>query len=121
MNPVTCQQAMDSVGSGVAASLRAVDCAGYAMAQEAFGGLFSTHGVLLKALTILLTLYVAFFGISLITGRSRLSISALTPRLPRQISLIVLLSTPICAASAACEIPRSRNSSRRAGGPSNRR
>src|SRR4029079_1833408 len=33
------------------------------------------------ALTILLTLYVAFFALSLITGRSRISISALTPRM----------------------------------------
>jgi type IV secretion system protein VirB6 len=81
VNPAICQQAMDNVGSGVAASLRAVDCAGYAMAQEAFGGLFSKHGVLLPALTILLTLYVAFFAFSLITGRSRISISALTPRM----------------------------------------
>ncbi len=81
MNPAICQQAMDNVGSGVAASLRAVDCAGYAMAQQAFGGLFAKDGVLLPALTILLTLYVAFFAFSLITGRSRLSISALTPRM----------------------------------------
>ena len=81
MNPAMCQQAMDSVGSGVAASLHAIDCAGYAMAQEAFGGLFSKNGVLLPALTILLTLYVAFFAFSLITGRSRISISALTPRM----------------------------------------
>ena len=62
MNPAMCQQALDGVGSGVAASLHAVDCAGYAMAQEAFGGLFSKNGVLLPALTILLTLYVAFFA-----------------------------------------------------------
>lgn len=81
MNAATCQQALDSVGSGVAASLRGVDCAASSMAQMAFGRLFGTDGALLPALTILLTLYVAFFAFSLITGRSRLGVSALTPRM----------------------------------------
>ena len=75
----TCQQALEGVGSGVAASLRAVDCAAQATAQAAFGRLFGTDGALLPALTILLTLYVAFFAFALITGRSRIGISALTP------------------------------------------
>jgi len=81
MNPQTCQQALDSVGSGVAASLYAIDCAASNTAQSAFGRLFGTDGALLPALTILLTLYVAFFAFSLITGRSRLGVSALTPRM----------------------------------------
>jgi type IV secretion system protein VirB6 len=81
MNPVSCQQVMDQVGDGVAASLRAVDCVASATAQDAFGRLFGTEGSLLPALTILLTLYVAFFAFSLITGRGQLSISALTPRM----------------------------------------
>jgi type IV secretion system protein VirB6 len=72
---------MSAVGSGVSASLRAVDCAANASAQSAFGRLFGSHGALLPALTILLTLYVAFFALSLIAGRSRLGISALTPRM----------------------------------------
>jgi type IV secretion system protein VirB6 len=81
VNPQLCQQALDGVGSGVAASLYAVDCAASATAQAAFGRLFGENGALLPALIILLTLYVAFFGFSLITGRSRLGISALTPRM----------------------------------------
>jgi len=81
MNPAICQQAMNAVGSGVSASLRAVDCAATASAQAAFGRLFGSGGVLLPALTILLTLYVAFFALSLIVGRNRLGISALTPRM----------------------------------------
>ena len=81
MNAAYCQQAMDGVGSGVAASLRGVDCAASSMAQLAFGRLFGSEGALLPALTILLTLYVAFFAFSLITGRSRLGVSALTPRM----------------------------------------
>ena len=81
MSPQLCQQALESMGSGVAASLYAVDCAAGATAQAAFGRLFGSDGALLPALTVLLTLYVAFFGFSLITGRSRLGISALTPRM----------------------------------------
>jgi type IV secretion system protein VirB6 len=81
VNPVSCQQALEGVGAGVAASLQAVDCAANATAQAAFGRLFAGDGALLPALTILLTLYVAFFAFSLITGRSSLRVSALTPRM----------------------------------------
>ena len=81
MTPQQCQAAMEGIDSGVAASLRAVDCAATATAQAAFGRLFGTDGALLPVLTILLTLYVAFFAFSLITGRSRLGVSALTPRM----------------------------------------
>ena len=81
MNAAACQQALEGVGAGVAASLRAVDCAAGATAQAAFGRLFGTDGALLPALTILLTLYVAFFAFALITGRSRIGVAALTPRM----------------------------------------
>ncbi|HEU4650799.1 MAG TPA: type IV secretion system protein [Croceibacterium sp.] len=81
MNFAQCQQAMNAVGTGVSASLRAVDCAANATAQTAFGRLFGSDGALLPALTILLTLYVGFFALSLIAGRGRLGISALTPRM----------------------------------------
>lgn len=76
-----CQQALDSVGSGVAASLYAVDCAASQAAQAAFGRLFGTDGALLPALVILLTLYIAFFGFALMTGRSRLGMGSLIPRM----------------------------------------
>ena len=81
MNERFCTAALDGVGSSVAASLHAVDCAANATAQAAFGHLFGHGGALLPALTILLTLYVAFFSFSLLTGRSGLGISALTPRM----------------------------------------
>jgi type IV secretion system protein VirB6 len=87
-----CQQIMDGVGSGVAASLQAVDCAAGATAQAAFGRLFGTDGALMPALTILLTLYIAFFAISLMTGRSRIGISALTPRMVT-IGLVLTFTT----------------------------
>lgn len=81
MTPAACQQALEGVGAGVAASLRAVDCAAGATAQAAFGRLFGSDGALLPALTILLTLYVGFFAFALITGRSRIGVAALTPRM----------------------------------------
>jgi type IV secretion system protein VirB6 len=81
MNAAACQRAMEGVGSGVAASLRAVDCASSQMAQAAFGRLFGSGGALVPALTILLTLFVALFAFALITGRSRIGISSLTPRI----------------------------------------
>jgi type IV secretion system protein VirB6 len=81
MNAAVCQQALGAVGSGVASSLQGVDCAATAMAQSAFGRLFGTDGALMPVLTIAFTLYVAFFAFSLITGRSALGISALTPRM----------------------------------------
>src|SRR5690606_35470847 len=61
--------------------LRAVDCAASSTAQAAFGRLFGSDGALLPALTILLTIYVALFAFALITGRSRVGVSALTPRM----------------------------------------
>ncbi|MXP25001.1 type VI secretion protein [Altererythrobacter indicus] len=92
MTDATCQMAMDSVGSGVAASLHAVDCVANEMTSSAFGRLFGTHGALMPALTILLTLYIAFFALSLLTGRSRLGISSLTPRM-MTIGLVLTFAT----------------------------
>jgi type IV secretion system protein VirB6 len=80
-NAAACQQAVADVGSGIAASLRGVDCVTMGATQAAFGRLFGSSGILLPALTLMLTLYVAFFAIQLLTGRSRLGIGALTPRI----------------------------------------
>lgn len=81
MTVASCQQAVDGVGNGVAASLHGVDCAAGQMAEAAFGRLFGTNGALLPALTILLTIYVALFAFALITGRSRIGINSMTSRL----------------------------------------
>jgi len=67
--------------SGFATALDMVDCRSGQAIAGAFSRLFGAHGALLPALTILLTLYVAIFAIGLLTGRSRLGISALTPRM----------------------------------------
>jgi len=92
VNPALCQDALDGVGAGVAASLKAVDCAATATAQAAFGRLFGVDGALMPALTILLSMFIAFFGFMLITGRSRIGIATLTPRMAT-LGLVVTFAT----------------------------
>lgn len=76
-----CAPLTETASDGVAPALRAVDCLANEATSAAFGRLFGTDGALLPALTIILTLYIAFFAFSLLTGRSRIGISALTPRM----------------------------------------
>lgn len=76
-----CQQLAEIASDGVAPALRAVDCMAAETISSAFSRLFGAEGALAPVLTILLTLYIAFFAFSLITGRSTLGISALTPRM----------------------------------------
>ncbi len=77
----SCDLVAQEMGAGVAAALTAVDCIANEVTGQAFGRLFAPGGSLAIVLTILLTLYVAFFGISLLLGRSNLSVRALTPRM----------------------------------------
>lgn len=76
-----CQALAAQASAGVAPALRAVDCLANQAAASAFGRLFGGEGVLAPALTIVLTLYVALFAVALLTGRSRIGVSALTPRM----------------------------------------
>ncbi|NCA02204.1 MAG: type VI secretion protein, partial [Sphingomonadaceae bacterium] len=76
-----CTQIVSGASDGILPALRAVDCLANATTSAAFDRLFGGQGILLPALTILLTLYIAFFAISLLTGRSQLGISTLTPRM----------------------------------------
>jgi type IV secretion system protein VirB6 len=69
------------VVTGIAQALRTIDCRTGETTAYAFGRLFGANGHLLPVLTGLLTLYVAFFAISLLTGRSRIGVSTLTPRM----------------------------------------
>lgn len=80
MNPA-CDSALEQMGGGIAAALQAVDCVAAGGTASAFGQLFAPGGTLETALVILLTLYVGFFAISLMLGRSNLSIRALLPRM----------------------------------------
>lgn len=76
-----CDNQLNELGGGIAAALSAVDCVASDVTAEAFGRLFAPGGSLGVALTILLTLFVAFFGISLMLGRSSVSVRSLTPRM----------------------------------------
>lgn len=77
----TCDQLTEVASAGVGPALRAIDCIAGETTAAAFGRLFGAGGAMGPVLTILLTLYIAFFAISLLTGRSTLGISALTPRM----------------------------------------
>lgn len=87
-----CDVLIENASAGAGPALRAVDCLANETAAAAFGRLFGTQGALLPALTILLTLFIAFFAVSLLTGRSRLSISALTPRM-MTLGVVLTLAT----------------------------
>lgn len=73
--------AINLENGGLAEALRAVDCRTGEGTAIAFGRLFGDHGGLMPALTVLMTLYVAIFAIGLLTGRGRVGLPALTPRL----------------------------------------
>ena len=67
--------------SGIAQALKVVDCVSGNAAATAFGRLFGPGGSLGTALTLLLTLYIALMAINLLTGRSRIGLNMLTPRM----------------------------------------
>jgi type IV secretion system protein VirB6 len=87
-----CDVLIENASGGAGPALRAVDCLANETAAAAFGRLFGTQGALLPALTILLTLFIAFFALSLLTGRSQLSIAALTPRM-MTLGVVLTLAT----------------------------
>ncbi|WP_394730471.1 type IV secretion system protein [Altererythrobacter sp. GH1-8] len=76
-----CDHAIDNLSGGVAGALTAIDCMASEVTSETFGRLFAPGGSLGAVLTILLTLYVAFFAIALLLGRSSLDVRALMPRM----------------------------------------
>src|SRR5437763_2761156 len=67
--------------AGVADALSKVDCLATDATAVSFGRLFGAHGSFQLALTIVLTLYVALLAFNLLTGRSALRLSVLTPRM----------------------------------------
>ncbi len=90
MTTRACQEAMDNVGGGIGASLRAVDCAAGQMAQSMFGRLGEVLG---PSFTILLTLFIAIFAFALITGRTQISLSSLTPRMFTLVGVITFATS----------------------------
>jgi type IV secretion system protein VirB6 len=95
----TCDLVAEGMGTGVAAALTAVDCIASQVSEQAFNRLFGSEGQFGLALSIMLTLYVAFFGISLMLGRSNLSIRAVIPRM-MTIGLVLTFATSFAAFQA---------------------
>ena len=87
-----CDALMNEVGAGVAAALRAVDCTASEVSAAAFGRLFAPGGALGPALTILLALFIAFFAIALMLGRTNLSVRSLVPRI-LTLGLVITFAT----------------------------
>ncbi|MGB3711721.1 MAG: type IV secretion system protein [Erythrobacter sp.] len=94
-----CDLVSQDVGTGIAAALTAVDCVASQVSEQAFNRLFGADGELGTVLTVLLTLYVAFFGISLMIGRSNLSIRSLIPKM-MTIGLVLTFATSFAAFQA---------------------
>jgi type IV secretion system protein VirB6 len=67
--------------AGVADALNKVDCLATEATSVSFGRLFGAHGSFQTALTIVLTLYIALLAFNLLTGRSALRVSVLTPKM----------------------------------------
>lgn len=93
-----CDMASQAMGTGVAAALTAVDCIASGVSEQAFNRLFGTEGQLAFALTVLLGLYVAGFGISLMLGRANLGVRALLPKM-MTLGLVLTFATSFVAFS----------------------
>lgn len=96
---VSCDLAAEEMGAGVAAALKAVDCIAAGVSEQAFNRLFGTDGQLTFALTLMLVFYVSFFAISLMLGRSNLSVRALLPKVIT-LGLVMAFATSFVAFSA---------------------
>mgnify|MGYP001818876717 CR=1 FL=1 len=92
----SCDLAAQDMGTGVAAALTAVDCIASQVSKQAFEQLFGSQGQLVTALIILLTMYAAFWGISLMLGRSNLSVRSMIPRM-MTIGLVLTFVTSFVA------------------------
>lgn len=88
-----CQGALDGVGAGIGASLRAIDCAAGQMSQAAFSRIFGSDGAFLLPLQVLLTIFVAFLGYGLITGRLRIGLSSLAPRIFTLVAVVTFATS----------------------------
>jgi type IV secretion system protein VirB6 len=66
--------------AGLAAGMSALDCQINAAVTLGYGRMFAPGGVFGVTLTSLLTLYVAFIAFGLITGRTRLTLPSMTPK-----------------------------------------
>jgi type IV secretion system protein VirB6 len=82
----------DGEALGVAHALASVDCHVGQAVTSSYGRLFGQNGVFGTVLTVLLTLYVAFIAIGLMTGRTRLTLSGMAPKV-LAIALVLTFAT----------------------------
>lgn len=75
-----CDALTSTAADGTLQAIRAVDCLANETAALGFARLFGSQGSLLSGLTILLTLFIAIFALALLTGRTRIGVSVLTPQ-----------------------------------------
>ena len=77
---------------GISNALGAVDCNVGLLVTSSYGRLFGTEGVFGTVLTGLLTLYVGFVALGLMTGRTRLTLSGMVPKV-LAIGLVLTFAT----------------------------
>ncbi|KPP93933.1 type IV secretion system protein [Erythrobacter sp. HL-111] len=94
----SCDLVTQDMGAGVAAALTAVDCIASQVSEQAFGRLFGDDGQMRAVLVTLLVFYFAFFGISLMLGRSNLSVRHLVPKI-LTVGLVLSFATSFVAYS----------------------
>ena len=89
----TCEPFGAAGPGSIAETLQKVDCLANEATSMSFGRLFGPGGSLTMPLTIVLTLYVGFLALNLLTGRSTLSLSALTPRMMTQDLILTFVTS----------------------------
>ena len=77
---------------GVAHALSSVDCRVGLVVTSSYGRLFGQDGVFGAVLTALLTLYVGFVAVGLMTGRTRLTLAGMAPKM-MAIGLVLTFAT----------------------------
>jgi type IV secretion system protein VirB6 len=82
----------DGAELGVAHALASVDCRVGLVVTSSYGRLFGQDGAFGTVLTVLLTLYVAFVALGLMTGRTRLTLSGMVPKV-LAIGLVLTFAT----------------------------
>jgi len=82
----------DDHALGVAHALASVDCRVGLVVSSSYGRLFGQDGVFGTVLTVLLTIYVGFIALGFITGRTRLTLSGLAPKM-LAIGLVLTFAT----------------------------
>ena len=85
-------QALGGQALGVAHALSSVDCRVGLVVTSSYGRLFGQDGMFGAVLTVLLTLYVGFVAVGLMTGRARLTLAGMAPKM-MAIGLVLTFAT----------------------------